>query len=138
MERPTQENTLYLPVKQICFDRIVEGAKRTETRGIKEGITANRYLLKGPDGRYVVDSSVADAQKEYCLDDYNGGKFPFPPRPYEYPSLAVGYAEERDTALVETAGFSFEPCSVRKKSVRVLDDCLPFGKGGGMAPDIRA
>lgn len=114
MEQPTKENTLYLPIKQIYFDQIVEGTKKTETREIKEGITANRYLLKGRDGRYAIDSSVADPGKEYYLDDYNDGKFPFLPRPYKYLSLAVGYAKERDTALVEVVGFSFEPYLVRK------------------------
>lgn len=83
MEPPTQENTLYLPIRQIYFDQIVEGTKKTECREIKEGITANRYLLKDEDGRYALDESAADLRKEYFIDDYNGGRFPFLPRPYK-------------------------------------------------------
>lgn len=46
METPTKENTLYLPIKQVYFDQIIAGTKKEEYREIKEGITANRYLLK--------------------------------------------------------------------------------------------
>lgn len=114
MEPPTKENTLYLPIRQIYFDQIAEGTKKTECREIKEGITANRYLLKDEDGRYALDESAADPRKEYFIDDYNGGRFPFLPRPYKYLSLAVGYARERDTARVEVVGISFEPHLIRK------------------------
>ena len=100
MEASTKENTLYLPIKQMYFDQIVEGTKKEEYREIKEGITANRYLLKDSKGKYV-------------LDDYNEGNFPFVPKPYKYLYLAVGYAKERDTALVEVDGFRFIPNMIR-------------------------
>ena len=40
------EETLYLPIKQVYFDEIIAGTKKAEYREVKEGITANRYLLK--------------------------------------------------------------------------------------------
>ena len=39
-------DTLYLPIKQVYFDEILAGVKSCEYREIKEGITANRYLLR--------------------------------------------------------------------------------------------
>lgn len=117
MEKPTKENSLYLPIKQVYFDQIVAGTKKEEYREVKSGITADRYLLKEK-GAYVLNpDAVADLHDvtadDYYIDDYNNGKFPFKPRPYKYLSLAVGYAKERDTALVEVVDFSFEPTMIR-------------------------
>ena len=114
MDKPTKDNTLYLPIKQIYFDQIIEGSKKEEFREIKEGITANRYLLKDQDGKYVVNEEVADPNKEWFIDDYNNGNFPFIPKPHKYLSLAVGYAKERDTAIVEVDGYRFIPNMIRK------------------------
>lgn len=113
MEASTKENTLYLPIKQMYFDQIVEGTKKEEYREIKEGITANRYLLKDSKGKYVLNPDVTQPDKEYFIDDYNEGNFPFVPKPYKYLYLAVGYAKERDTALVEVDGFRFIPNMIR-------------------------
>lgn len=110
---PTKENTLYLPIKQVYFDEIIAGTKKMEYREIKEGITANRYLAKDASGKYRINQDVADPNTEYFIDDYNGGHFPFLPREYKYLYLAVGYAKERDTALVEVTGFSFKPEMIR-------------------------
>lgn len=113
MDTPTKENTLYLPIKQIFFDQIIAGTKKEEYREIKEGITANRYLLKNESGRYVLNPEVTQADKEYFIDDYNDGDFPFMPKPYKYLYLAFGYSKERDTALVEVDGFRFIPGLIR-------------------------
>lgn len=113
MEASTKENTLYLPIKQMYFDQIVEGTKKEEYREIKEGITANRYLLKDSKGKYVLNPDVTQPDKEYFIDDYNEGNFPFVPKPYKYLYLAVGYAKKRDTALVEVDGFRFIPNMIR-------------------------
>lgn len=112
-EQPTKENTLYLPIKQIFFDQIIAGTKKEEYREIKEGITANRYLLKNSAGDYVLNPDVTEPDKEYHVDDYNGGQFPFLPRRYKYLALAVGYSKERDTALVEVTGCRFIPDLIR-------------------------
>ena len=113
METPTKENTLYLPIKQVYFDQIIAGTKKEEYREIKEGITANRYLLKEENGKYVLNHDVTQPNKEYFIDDYNNGNFPFVPKPYKYLYIAVGYAKERDTALVEVDGFRFIPNMIR-------------------------
>lgn len=113
METPTKENTLYLPIKQVYFDQIIAGTKKEEYREIKEGITANRYLLKDRNGKYVLNPNVTQPNKEYFIDDYNNGNFPFVPKPYKYLYIAVGYAKERDTALVEVDGFRFIPNMIR-------------------------
>ena len=102
-----------MPIKQMYFDQIVEGTKKEEYREIKEGITANRYLLKDSKGKYVLNPDVTQPDKEYFIDDYNEGNFPFVPKPYKYLYLAVGYAKERDTALVEVDGFMFIPNMIR-------------------------
>lgn len=54
-----------------------------------------------------------EPDKEYYIDDYNGGKFPFMPIPYKKLYIAVGYAKERDTALVEVDGYRFIPNMIR-------------------------
>lgn len=113
MEASTKENTLYLPIRQVYFDQIIAGTKKEEYREIKEGITANRYLIKDIKSKYALNPEVTDPNKEYYVDDYNNGNFPFLPKPYKYLYLAVGYAKERDTALVEVDGFRFIPNMVR-------------------------
>ena len=107
MSKPTKENTLYLPIKQNYFDQIVAGTKKEEYREVKEGVTAGRYLIK-KGSSYVLNPENVEEGRTYYLDEYNGGKFPFLPKPYKYLNLAVGYAKERDTALVEVVGISFE------------------------------
>lgn len=116
IEAPNKHNTLYLPIKQVYFDQIIEGTKDKEYREIKEGITANRYLLKAENSSgYALNPECTDPSKTYYIDDYNEGNFPFLPKPIKYLSLAVGYARERDTALVEVTGFSFEPDMIRSE-----------------------
>ena len=103
------EEPLYLPIKQVYFDEIIAGDKNAEYREVKEGITANRYLLKDENGKYVLNPEVTESGKEYFIDD-----FPFMPKKYKYLALAVGYAKERDTAIVEVTGYSFEPHLIRR------------------------
>lgn len=114
MEKPNRQNTLYLPIKQVYFDEIVAGTKKVEYREIKEGVTANKYLIKDDITGYKLNpENVDDPEGTYFIDDYNDGKFPFLPRQYKYLNLAVGYAKERDTAIVEVTGFSFTPHMIR-------------------------
>ena len=113
MDAPTKDNTLYLPIKGAYFEEIISGAKGCEFREVKSGITANRYLLRDGCGKYLSNPECTDTDTEYFIDDYNGGKFPFLPKRYKYLSLAVGYAKDRDTALVEVTDISFEPHMIR-------------------------
>lgn len=106
MEAPSKENTLYLPIKQVYIDQIIEGTKKIEYREVREGNTAGRYLIKDSATKYRLNPDVVkDFSKEYFVD----GKLPFLPRPYKYLELVVGYAKERDRAIVEVVNFSFHP-----------------------------
>lgn len=109
MQEPNKENTLYLPIKQVYYDQILNGTKDKEYRTVGYGITANRYLLKDGNKKYILNPECTDSSKEYFLDDYNNGYFPFMPKPYKYLYIAVGYAKERDTATVEVTDITFEP-----------------------------
>lgn len=128
MKTPTKENTLYLPIKQVYFDQIIAGIKVEEFREIKEGITANKYLAKGENGKYTLNPDVTQSNKEYFVDDYNDGNFPFIPKPYQYLYLAVGYAKERDTALVELNGFRFIPNMIRSNLYAFWQIAFQLGK----------
>ena len=110
--QPTKENTLYLPIKQVYFDQIIAGTKKEEYREVKYGITASRYLQKDEQGNLLLNPELTEEGKTYYVDDYNGGKFPFLPKQYKYLSLAVGYAKERDTALVEVSHITHEPARI--------------------------
>ncbi len=110
-EKPTKENTLYLPIKQVYFDQIIAGTKTEEYREFKE-TTANRYVLKDEEGYVLLDPETTEEGKEYFVDDYNGGKFPFLLKDYKYLHLAVSYAKERDTAIVECTGYRMMPEAV--------------------------
>jgi hypothetical protein len=128
METSTKENTLYLPIKQIYFDQIIAGTKKEEYREIKEGITANRYLQKDGNRMYVLNPEVTELGQDYFIDDYNHGNFPFMPKPYKYLYLAVGYAKERDTALVEVDGFRFIPNMIRANLYAFWQIAFHIGK----------
>jgi len=45
----------------------------------------------------------------YEWKDYNGGYYPFVPRPFKELYIAVGYSPDRDTALVKIEGITFHP-----------------------------
>lgn len=109
----TKDNTLYLPIKKVFFDQIVNGTKKAEYREVKYGITANRYLIRDAYGNYVPNPACTDEDEEYYIDDYNNGQFPFLPKQYKYLYLAVGYSKERDTALIEVESITFEPGQIR-------------------------
>lgn len=120
-EEPTKQSTLYLPIKQVYFDQIIAGTKKEEYREVKFGTTAGKYLqqvldtngkpVKEADGveAYVRNPETTDQSvDQYFVDDYNGGKFPFLPKPYKYLHLAVGYNKVRDEALVEVSDITFK------------------------------
>ena len=112
-ETPNSANTLYLPIKQVFFDQIIEGTKKVEYREVKS-TTAKRYLVY-VDGKPKVNEAVTDPSLDYELDDFNGGKFPFMPKQYKYLNLAVGYSQNRDTAIVGIEKITFTPDMIRAK-----------------------
>jgi hypothetical protein len=110
---PTKENTLYLVMQKVFFDDIVSGEKTEEFREVKS-TTAGRYLIHDKRTRYKLNPDNTNPDKEYFLDDYNGGNFPFIPKDIKYLSLAVGYHKVRDTCIIEVKEISFEADMVRR------------------------
>ncbi|HBG41561.1 ASCH domain-containing protein [Limibacterium fermenti] len=108
----TKENTLYLPIKQIYFDAIVEGAKKEEYREIKD-TTYKKYLRCDKDGVPDIRDDIPDGFEDDIMA-YNEGNYPFVPVDYKFLHLAVGYAKERDSALVEVENISFEIAKDKK------------------------
>lgn len=104
------DDTLYLPIKQVFFDAIIAGTKKTEYRQIPGYPIASRYLIKeDTPSHYKLNPDCTKPGKVYDWNDYNGGKYPFLPKPFKYLYLAVGYAKERDTAKVEITDITFHP-----------------------------
>lgn len=104
------EDTLYLPIRQVYFDQIIAGTKKTEYRQIPGHPIASRYLIKADTpSRYELDPEHTEPGRFYDWNDYNGGHYPFRPRPFKYLYMAVGYEKDRDTAKVEITGITFHP-----------------------------
>lgn len=107
---PAKNNTLYLPIKQIYFDAIIDGTKKVEYREIKD-TTFKKYLEtwkeKGEEG-FVFHDEKVNPDQELDIMMYNDGVYPFIPIEYKYLNLAVGYEKERDTAIVEVIDIAFE------------------------------
>ncbi len=106
-----EKEILYLPIKQVYFDQIVAGTKREEYRDITP-TTFKKYLDCDDYGNPWIDDEVLN---EDDLSFYDAdlliackdGKFPFYFREdIKYLKLAVGYAKERDMALVEVTGIT--------------------------------
>lgn len=103
---PDKENTLYLPIKGVYFNAILSGEKTKEYREIKD-TTYSKYLMTVGKEEFILREDFPDV--DFALDFYYNGFFPFLPKPYKFLKLAVGYAKERDWAIVEVVGISFEP-----------------------------
>lgn len=106
----TKENTLYLPIKQVYFDQIIEGTKKEEFREIKD-TTFKKYLQtwsEDNESGFIIDESKVNLDVELDIMMYNNGVYPFIPIEYKYLNLAVGYEKQRDTATVEVIDISFE------------------------------
>ena len=122
---PTKENTLYLTIKQVFFDQIVAGTKKEEYREIKD-TTYKKYLACDEEGYPYFDdekiSAVDPLAGDICV--WNNGVYPYYPKDeLKYLNLAVGYAKERDTALVEVTDITFEPLTDKEgKPARFRDD----------------
>lgn len=110
-DTPSKANSLYLTIRQAEFDKIVAGQKLVERREIKD-TTFKKYLEIGEDGLAMIDEDFIldeDGISQYDIYSWNDGVYPFIPKDIQYLQLAVGYNKERDTALVEVVGFSFNP-----------------------------
>ena len=126
--KPTQtkENTLYLPIKQVYFDAILDGTKDKEYRAIGPN-TVRKYIENQKvDGDvqllYNTDLLSEDKLEEYANDYmyYNDGVFPYIPKDIWYLDLAVGYNKDRDAMTVEVVDISFEPGKDRDGNIALV------------------
>lgn len=126
--KPTQtnENTLYLPIKQVYFDQILNGTKDKEYRAISPN-TVRKYIENEKvDGElqlfYDPDLISEEKLELYANDEmyYNDGVFPYIPKEIQYLDLAVGYNKDRDTMTVEVTDISFEPSKDKEGNAAVI------------------
>ena len=122
--KPTKENTLYLTIKQKYFDEIMAGKKKNEYREIKD-TTAAKYLKMwkegGQRGLYF-DASLIEGDPEGDICIYNDGVYPYIPVDYKFLKLAVGYAKDRDEAIVEVVNITFEQMKLKDGSEARFDE----------------
>ena len=126
MTPKTKENSLYLPIKQVYFDAILNGTKKKEYRGITPN-TFKKYLetKEVNDGfqLYYIPELISEDRLEVYANDfmyYNDGVFPYIPKEIEYLDLAVGYNKDRDTMTVEVTSISFEPSKDKEGNFAVI------------------
>lgn len=87
----TEDNTLYLQVKQEEFYHIVVEEAASLVRPITES-TAPRYLAVNAQGVPLYNMQNVKEGERYYLNDYNAGKFPYALREYRYLKLVNGNA----------------------------------------------
>ena len=128
----TKENSLYLPIKQVYFDAILNGTKDKEYRAIGPN-TITKYLENQKvDGElqllYYPDLISEERMRLYANDEmyYNDGVFPYAPKEIDYLDLAVGYNKDRDTMTVEVVDISFEPSKDKAGDIALFN----FDEGG--------
>lgn len=106
MEKPSKENSLYLPIKQVYFDQIIAGTKTEEYRDILQ-TTYKKYLACDEEGNiYYNEEILTDEDMDWYDEEWfmacKDGKFPYYFRKdIKFLNLAVGYNKNRDTAIVE-------------------------------------
>lgn len=135
-QAPNKQNTLYLTIKQVYFDQIVEGTKKEEYRNITD-TTYKKYLQCDVDGNPFFDEAKLSADDPNAGDPliWNNGVYPYIPKEYKYLNLAVGYAKERDSALVEVTSYRFMPDTLEDgKPVRLTleGDTLKLDANGDL------
>ncbi|WOG33561.1 DEAD/DEAH box helicase [Segatella copri] len=87
----TEDNTLYLQVKQEEFYHIVVEEAASLVRPLTES-TAPRYLAVNAQGVPLYNMQNVKEGERYYLNDYNAGKFPYALREYRYLKLVNGNA----------------------------------------------
>ena len=95
MTTKTKQNTLYLPIKQVYFDQILNGTKDKEYRAISLN-TVRKYIENEKvDGElqllYYPDLISEERLRLYANDEmyYNDGVFPYATKEINYLDLAV-------------------------------------------------
>lgn len=104
----TEDNTLYLQVKQEEFYHIVVEEAAFLVRPITES-TAPRYLAVNAQGVPLYNKQNVKEGVRYYLNDYNAGKFPYALREYRYLKLVNGKA----TVLIAIRRINLQAENVR-------------------------
>ena len=124
--KKTKENSLYIPIKQIYFDAILNGEKDKEYRQISPN-TVRKYIENqkvGDDLQLLCNFDLISEENfdRYPNDfmHYNNGVFPYIPKEIWYLDLAVGYNKDRDTMTVEVVDISFEPGKDRDGNIALV------------------
>lgn len=102
----TGSDTLHLSIKQVFFNEIVAGRKKTEYREIFNTYTAQKYLATDKNGTPLCDPRYTVEGRVYHPDEYNNGHFPFVPKPIKYLRLSVGPFGDKCTVEVTAITFS--------------------------------
>lgn len=137
MLKPTKEKPLYLTIKLGYFDQIVAGTKKDEYRKIKY-TTYREYLECDEEGNPYYEEDLTNLD-DSCAGDifmWNNGVYQYVPKDaHQFLSLAVGYAQERDTAIVEIDDITFEPLTnkqgnpARARVDEVTGECIVDDNG---------
>ena len=104
----TEDNTLYLQVKQEDFYHIVVEEAHTLVRPITES-SAPRYLAVNEQGVPLYNKQNVKEGERYYLNDYNAGKFPYAAREYRYLKLVNKDA----SALIAISHINFKAENVK-------------------------
>ena len=119
-------DTLKLSIKQVFFNQIVAGTKKTEYREIFNAYTANKYLATDVHGTPLCDPKHTVEGRTYHPDEYNNGHFPFVARPYKRIRLSVG--PFGDSCMVEITHVTFSVARQKGNGLVVWQAEYHWGK----------
>lgn len=119
-------DTLKLSIKQVFFNQIVAGTKKTEYREIFNAYTANKYLATDVHGIPLCDPKHTVEGHTYHPDEYNNGYFPFVARPYKRIRFSVG--PFGDSCMAEITHVTFSVSRQKENGLVVWQAEYHLGK----------
>ena len=124
----TNENTLYLTLKQHTFDAIANGESKIIQREIKEN-TFKLYLEHDGDDM-AFDPDLIEEEPDDLLV-YNNGVYPFYPIEYAFINLKVFTEDDSksDSLTIEVEGISFDV----KKNKRGVEERFDYDEEDGVS-----
>ena len=129
------EETLYLPIKQVYFDEIIAGTKKAEYREVKEGITANRYLLKDENGKVIDeaknDKAGAIAFKALEFDKAGTYKYTISEVNDKQKEIKYDTSEKAVTITVKDSGDGYLQAQVESEKQLIFTNTFEAAGGSG-------
>lgn len=118
-ERDSSENnSLYLTIKQEYFDQIMAGTKKIEYREVTPN-TYQKYLKCFQNGEVMLNEDVIenkDFDRGWSLNLYNNGVCPFFPKEIASLKLLAGrQCPEADRAVVEVTDITLSPTDIENE-----------------------